>query len=157
MGNINLIICYGLLTDRNLTTICMKDKKLSRNQRKRANKKKNKLVKKTFIDKRLAVKPKSEIWFDEQMKIADLRFPFDENKIFGGLCPDYLSKHYKVIVEVDGTWHDQEYVKVQDIKKQAKYERLGYEVLRVKAYDTDSLENCLTRLKEIRLSKPLID
>ena len=153
----HLVLCYGNDTDRNLTTICMKEKKLTKNQRRNANKKRNKLAKQNFIDKRLAIKPKSEIWFDEQMKLVDLRFPFDENKVFGGLCPDYLSKRYKVVVEVDGTWHDQAHVKKQDIKKQAKYERLGYEVIRVKAYDTDSLDNCLTRLKEIRLSKPLID
>ena len=130
--------------------------KTSRNQRKKANKKRNKLAKQSFIDNKLKVKPKSELWFDEQMKKYDLRFPFEENQVFAGLCPDYMNKHYNVIVEVDGSFHDQESVKKKDAIKTKKYQRLGFEVIRVKAYDEESLNNCLDRLKEIRLSKPQI-
>jgi very-short-patch-repair endonuclease len=101
-------------------------------------------------------RPKSKLWFEEQLKINDLRFPFDKNITFGGYIPDFISKFYKVIVEVDGSIHNLENVKKKDLKKEIIYKRYGYEVIRVKAYDNESLNFCLKRLLEIRLSKPYI-
>lgn len=100
-------------------------------------------------------RPKSELWFLEQIKKHDLRFPFEENITFGGYIPDFINKHYKVIVEVDGSIHNLEKIKKKDIKKTKKYNQLGYEVIRVIAYDDTSLKNAINRLREIRLSKPL--
>lgn len=100
-------------------------------------------------------RPKSELWFLEQIKKHDLRFPFEENITFGGYIPDFINKHYKVIVEVDGSIHNLDKIKKKDIKKTKKYNQLGYEVIRVIAYDDISLKNAINRLKEIRLSKPL--
>lgn len=100
-------------------------------------------------------RPKSEVWFLKQIKLNDLRFPFEENVTFGGYIPDFINKQYKVIVEVDGSIHNLEKIKKKDIKKTKRYNQLGYEVIRVIAYNEESLKNAITRLKEIRLSKPL--
>lgn len=101
-------------------------------------------------------RPKSETWFIGEMKKADLRFPFEENVTFAGFIPDFISKHYKVIVEVDGSIHELEEIKKKDESKDKRYKSLGYTVIRVKAYDKESLEKALKKLKEIRLSKPAI-
>lgn len=44
----------------------------------------------------------------------------------------------------------------KDAKKTRKYESLGYTVIRIKAYDSNSLEDAISILKEIRLSKPCL-
>jgi very-short-patch-repair endonuclease len=116
---------------------------------------KNKKYKQNWIDNKLKKRPNSELWFNEQLKINDVRMPFIENKMFGGYCPDYRNEQYKVIVEVDGTIHKLDNVIKRDIKKDKKFKDLGYQVIRVIAYDTDSLNSCIDILKKLRLSKPL--
>lgn len=125
-------------------------------KRKKSKKKENKRRKSEFAAKLNLIRPKSEIWFEEKMLECDLRFPFETNCVFAGYIPDFINKHYKVIVEVDGSIHELERIKKRDAKKTRKYESLGYTVIRIKAYDSNSLEDALNMLKEIRLSKPCL-
>lgn len=130
--------------------VISKAKKLAR-KKSRINKK---AVKDWFNDKH-PIKPKSEIWFDEKLKEHDVKMPLEENYIFAGYIPDYINKHYKVIIEVDGSFHDQEHIKKKDAKKDKRFNQYGYTVIRVIAYDDDSLQDCVDKLIKIRLSKPL--
>lgn len=109
-----------------------------------------------FGNKLNSFRPKSEVWFKQMLSDYDVRFPFEENITFGGYIPDFINKHYLVIVEVDGSIHNLPNVKKKDLKKQKRYESLGYTVLRVEAYNKNSLEECFEQLNKIRLSKPQI-
>lgn len=127
-----------------------KSKRLARKRRKERRK-----GRKKFAESLNQNRPKSEIWFEEELKKADIRFPFEKNATFAGYIPDFFNKHYKVIVEVDGSIHELEHIKEKDLKKDKKYKQYGYTVLRVEAYNKNSLEKCFEKLREIRLSKGL--
>lgn len=129
-----------------------KAKKIARKKRKENRKRKLE-----FASKLNSFRPKSEIWFEEELIKNDVNFPFLRNEVFAGYIPDFISKTYKIIVEVDGSIHEKEYIKKRDRKKDNKYNSLGYRVVRVKAYDNDSLNNCIKILKELRLTKSCLD
>ena len=94
--------------------------------------------------------PKSEIWFNNQMKFVGLNIKdLKPNKPFLGFIPDYRSDSLKLIIEVDGNFHDSDNVKQKDDKKQKLYEKSGYTVIRVIAYNENSLRSCFLKIKDI--------
>lgn len=93
---------------------------------------------------------KSEAWFEEALVRKQIkRNFFERNAYFGGYLPDYVNKDYKVIIEVDGSIHDLEHVKAHDKRKDSKYRQHGMTIIRVIAYDNDSLEACFSQLFRI--------
>jgi very-short-patch-repair endonuclease len=105
---------------------------------------------KGFSKKLQNKKPKSEVWFENQMNFASLYIDdLLNNEVFLGYIPDYISHDYKVIIEVDGNWHENKEVLEKDAIKQDLYTQAGYSVIRVKAYCDKSLYNCFTKLQEI--------
>jgi len=93
--------------------------------------------------------PKSEIWFNNQMRVANLKIhDLKQNKPFLGFIPDYRSDKYKIIIEVDGNIHQLDDVKEKDKIKQEFYEKAGYTVIRVVAYSESSLLSCFTKIEK---------
>lgn len=93
---------------------------------------------------------RSEVWFHRiysKLRHREDRIgqPFQNKYI-----PDVANHRFKYIIEVDGSWHDQADVKVKDRIKDAFYKHHGYRVLRVIAYDKDSLHRVIEQLLEIR-------
>jgi very-short-patch-repair endonuclease len=94
--------------------------------------------------------PKSEIWFNNQMKFAGLKIKdLKPNKPFLGFIPDYRSDKYNLIIEVDGSFHNSKEIKKKDNKKQLLYEKAGYTVIRVVAYNENSLRTCFIKIKDL--------
>jgi len=94
--------------------------------------------------------PKSEIWFNNQMKHANLNIKdLKPNAPFLGYIPDYRSDRYKLIIEVDGNIHKNSDIREKDKIKQSLYEKAGYTVIRVVAYNENSLYSCFSKIKLI--------
>lgn len=100
--------------------------------------------------------PKSEIWFRAKYEKEDINRQFKE-KLFKDhyndpvnrtYIPDVHNRGYKYIIEVDGSFHDRADQQLKDIKKDYYFRKRGYLVLRVKAYDEDSYNECIQKLKE---------
>lgn len=67
-----------------------------------------------------------------------------------GFIPDITSRLGKYIIEIDGAIHNTEEVKSKDAIKDAAFERNGYKVYRIPAYNLDEL-NVVRKLVEARL------
>jgi len=115
-------------------------------QPKRKKKKRNRATKrsqlKNFAKELNNNLPKSEVWFQTIYK--HFKHVHDQfNVPMCGYIPDVINKQYKYIIEIDGSIHDLPEVQEKDRKKEKLYQRLGYTVFRVKAYDNASLKECL--------------
>ena len=105
---------------------------------------------KSFALKLQKNKPKSEIWFENQCKHSNMPIhKFKSNEPFLGYIPDYRCDQYKIIIEIDGNYHDIKEVKQKDIIKSDLYKKAGYTVIRIKAYNDNSLLKGFQKLKEI--------
>jgi very-short-patch-repair endonuclease len=93
--------------------------------------------------------PKSEQWFQE--KYRDHKHYNDLFNIpIGYYIPDVSNNLYKYILEIDGSIHDLEEIKVKDLKKEQYYNQNGYRVIRVKAYCDDCFKRAIFILDIIR-------
>lgn len=96
--------------------------------------------------------PNSEIWFRDRLKEHKrlLKMNFTFNTTFKGMfiC-DVISTKYNVIIEVDGSYHDLPEQKIKDAYKDSVYRNNGFTVYRVKAYDDESFNSCISALKAI--------
>jgi|694.fasta_scaffold00313_2 very-short-patch-repair endonuclease len=93
--------------------------------------------------------PKSEHWFDELFKSHSLYPLFLKNQIIDKYIVDVLYIDKKIVIEIDGSYHDQEHQIAKDFIKDMKLKKKGYTVIRVKAYDIDSYNNCITILESL--------
>jgi very-short-patch-repair endonuclease len=97
--------------------------------------------------------PKSEKWFFEafkksgfprlnsnnQRRVKALRIG-KSNKVFQNkYIPDLVNHKLKYIIEIDGSVHQLEEVKRKDERKTRYYMKRGYTVIRIQAYDEESL------------------
>lgn len=115
----------------------------------RKKRKKTKLLK--FADELEKNLPNSEIWFREIYHKCNLKDKFDEyNRPFEHYIPDIINHRYKYIIEIDGSIHDLENIKKRDIKKDFKFKSKGYQVIRVIAYNINSLIDCIRMVYKIR-------
>lgn len=93
--------------------------------------------------------PYSEQWFwskyESKKDIADR-----SNVYFGGYIPDIINSNYKYVIEVDDSSHNTSEGIARDIKKNAQYERLGYKVFRVIAFNTNSYDKFILELNEFK-------
>ena len=91
--------------------------------------------------KRLETKlPKSEVWFralykEHQHKQDKFNTPLKDKYI-----PDIQNKRLRYVIEVDGSFHDSEWAKKKDRKKDTYYLSQGFKVFRVKAHCQESFE-----------------
>lgn len=100
--------------------------------------------------------PKSEKWFREKYLKESLNRIFKEdsftdkfNKPYNDkYIPDIHNAGYRYVIEVDGSWHDRIDAKIKDFKKNHYFDKRGFLLIRVIAYDDKSYEDCITKLKE---------
>lgn len=89
--------------------------------------------------------PKSEQWF-RALYNPDKSDRF--NLPFGKYIPDVINKHYKYVIEVDGSIHLTEEQKYKDHLKNKYYESKRYKVFRVVAYNQESYSKFYLDLQE---------
>lgn len=110
---------------------------------------------KSFIDQKaeeLNIKlPRSELWFQNKLKDEEIfrYFDFEYNKPFKKFIYDVFSRKFNVVIEVDGSIHEEESQIVRDRHKDKLTGRYGYKMIRVKAFDENSYKNCLKELTKI--------
>lgn len=93
--------------------------------------------------------PKSDLWFQElwcDNKDLDDRY----NEAFGHYIPDCINHRYRYIIEIDGSFHMKPEQIQKDIKKNEYYMNRGYDWYRVQAYNEDSLNLTLEKIKKRR-------
>lgn len=99
--------------------------------------------------------PKSEVWFNSKYKNSGINIKFEANKPFGGYIPDLINKDLKLIIEIDGSIHQNEDVKKKDDKKDLKYKQLGFRVIRLIAYNEESYNEAINQLRAIKTKIPI--
>jgi very-short-patch-repair endonuclease len=95
--------------------------------------------------------PKSEIWFDELFKSHTFYPLFLKNQIIGNYIVDLLCTEKKIVIEIDGSYHDLKDQIAKDFIKEQKLIYKGYKVIRVIAYDIASYTKCITDLENLFL------
>lgn len=91
--------------------------------------------------------PKSEVWFLKQLKFREIELRnFKQNQEFNGYIPDFINEKDKIIIEIDGSIHQRPDIIEKDKKKDKLYKSKGYEVIRIVAYDGQSLKKGLNKL-----------
>jgi very-short-patch-repair endonuclease len=90
--------------------------------------------------------PKSEQWFRSLYK----KNMYDKyNKVFNSTyIPDVINKHYKYVIEIDGSIHDSDEQKAKDAKKDDYFLKRGYLVIRITAYDMVSFDAAMTKIQD---------
>jgi len=95
--------------------------------------------------------PKSEQWFWDKWRKADMADQFDyPNKPRFGFIPDVINMVHKYIIEIDGSIHDDLKQQIRDTHKDVVFVRKGYLVVRVTAYCDKSFDECVTAIKARR-------
>lgn len=93
--------------------------------------------------------PKSEVWFWSLYE--DYASEKDErNSPFLGKIPDILNKKFKYILEIDGSFHESEEQKQKDRLKDKLFSQNGYVVIRVEAFNLESFNQALRKVKILR-------
>lgn len=98
--------------------------------------------------------PKSEIWFQKHWRLNEMEDPFDKyNEPFCGFIPDLINHKFKYVVEIDGAIHRSKRFKKMDSIKNLRFEREGYDVVRVKAYDMEGFYGVCEVIDRIRFQR----
>lgn len=100
--------------------------------------------------------PASERWF--QSLWEPFRHELDQYNVpLGRIIPDVHNSHFMYAIEVDGSIHNTPYQKYIDSKKDKYYQKRGYDVFRVRAYNLDDFNATveLVERKRARFDKPL--
>lgn len=122
---------------------------MSKNHRRAKQQAANRLKKRIFADKIEQNIPKSELWF-RQLYESFHHFQDEYNSVFGGYIPDVINKHYKYILEIDGSVHTLPNIIIKDKKKNIRFKSIGYKVIRIKAFDQNSFNNAMKQVCAIR-------
>lgn len=93
--------------------------------------------------------PKSELWFYSLYETYKDRHDQFNHPLHIRI-PDVMNRRFQYIVEIDGSIHDSEKQKYTDYIKDSFYKRLGFEVIRIKAFDLSSFEEGVKRIQMIR-------
>ena len=84
--------------------------------------------------------PKSEQWFQREWKRLEMEHEADQyNTVFERFIPDVVNHVYRYAIEVDGSIHNRKDVRRNDLRKNGFFQRKGYELFRLKAFDTEGL------------------
>jgi very-short-patch-repair endonuclease len=98
--------------------------------------------------------PASEEWFWMEWKRAGMVHVDDlSNEVFKGFIPDVINKTYKYIIEIDGPVHNRKNVQKKDAKKDKVFERFGYTVFRLEAYNDEQIGLLMDWISTIRSTK----
>lgn len=113
------------------------------------------IEKSLFIDARaLALRmypPQSEQWF--QALYEQHRVPSDQYNVrVLDFIPDVVNFCYRYTVEVDGSVHRLPEVAAKDKLRASKFRKLGFEVIRVRAFVYKDFEKAARRIVKIRSS-----
>lgn len=100
--------------------------------------------------------PKSEQWFRdlyskeliERKLKTKLHLDKYNTPVNRKYIPDVHNRGYKYVIEIDGSWHDQPEVQYKDRQKDYYFEKRGYCVIRIKAFNEESYKAGITQLKE---------
>lgn len=140
---------HGIMKKKNipLCLICAKVR-LDRIQRKHgvSNRKR---AWKEFAKKLNSNIPKSEKWFLEYYENI-IHWEDKFNVVYSWTIPDVLNLHFKYVVEVDGSIHDLPEIQERDRVKNQIYKKNGLKVIRIKAFDIESLKLGLISILEAR-------
>ena len=94
--------------------------------------------------------PKSEIWFHSlYQEFKDKQDKF--NRPFKKYIPDVYNEKFKYIIEIDGSFHDSYEQQRKDWKKDKYFQKLGYKVFRLKAYDNQKFKETMIKLVRYRI------
>lgn len=95
--------------------------------------------------------PKSERWFRELLEDYGYYERFKKNTLIYklGVIPDYQNPEYKIVIEVDGSIHDLEEVRIRNVEKDKLYNSRGWKVFRVAHGDEKAAYEVLGALVEI--------
>lgn len=97
--------------------------------------------------------PKSEVWFWEKWRKDKMATKEDKpNKPRHGFIPDVFNRRHYYIIEIDGSSHLTQDSYLRDKRKNTKFQKAGYEVIRVEAYNESSYQDCVARVRSRRLS-----
>lgn len=100
------------------------------------------------------VRPNSEIWFDHQLKLRSLDINFKTNIVLNEkYIADFVDLERKIIIELDGTYHDSKYVQNKDLTKDLYLAENGYTVIRIKHNDMLSLDKGIQEYLDIVYNK----
>jgi very-short-patch-repair endonuclease len=99
--------------------------------------------------------PKSEAWFRKKYHKEGIerlfkgeQFQDAYNKPYSSVyIPDVINEGYKYIIEIDGSIHDDPEVQFKDAQKDYYFSKRGFLVLRIRAYDNDSYNEAIIKLK----------
>lgn len=69
---------------------------------------------------------------------------------FGPYIPDVINHFFKYVIEIDGSIHNREDIKLKDIRKDLYYTSKGYKVIRIQAYNESSFKQGLDLLMGCR-------
>lgn len=89
--------------------------------------------------------PKSEQWFLEKLKENGINLKFKQNIVCFHYIIDF--KYQEIAIEIDGTYHDRPDQQSKDRTKNKDLTELGFNLIRVRAYDEVSLKACINKIK----------
>jgi very-short-patch-repair endonuclease len=93
--------------------------------------------------------PRSEIWFDGLFKSHYLYDKFRKNQIIGNYIVDLLCIDNKIVIEIDGSYHERKDQKIKDWYKEQNLKKKGYTVIRVLDNNIESYNNCIKMLESL--------
>lgn len=98
-----------------------------------------------FAEKLKSDIPKSEQWFLELFAKENLGIYLKNNQVLDYFIPDFIYK--TLIIEIDDPTHLRPDRQTQDRLKNAYYDKLGYELVRIKAWDIESYKIGIAKVK----------
>lgn len=133
--------------------------KQEKRRNKRINKKKRIRRLNAFANKLNQNLPRSECWFKSlytrHYSISSDKYNQPVNKYI----PDVVNLEFKYIIEIDGSVHNLDCVKLKDLTKEQVYTKLGFKVFRIRAYNELDYIKVIDELVKIRgnISKPTLE
>ena len=81
-------------------------------------------------------------------KLRPLGFPVRRQHPIGGYLVDFAVIKARLVIEIDGSVHGGEQVRVHDAARQAEIEQLGWRVVRIDAQDAMSGDHVFAVVSE---------
>jgi len=92
---------------------------------------------------------KSELRFKKRLEAANIKFMFQKGFIQGDnfcIADFYLPKPLKIVIEIDGSYHNGQQQQTRDHNKDAYYKQRKFTVIRIKNSEVNTFD--LTFLKK---------
>lgn len=97
--------------------------------------------------RREANAPEQVAW-EALRKLRPLGFPVRRQHPIGGYVVDFAIIKARLVIEIDGSVHGSEAVRVRDAGRQTDIERLGWRVLRIDAQDAMNRDHVFAVVSE---------